>query len=294
MLTFTFVMPQPVRRAAVAGTWYSDLPDILARDIDRYCARVDRRVSGDVAAVIAPHAGLMYSGPVAAYAYQQLVGRSYEVAVVVGPSHYVGFEGVAVFPEGAFETPFGTLMVSEGDAAAILAATPVVRDCRAAHRREHSLEMQLPFLQRVIPGTPIVPLIMGHQTRETVLGLAAGLATALQSRRALLVASSDLSHYHDARQAAKLDRVVVDAIEQFDPEALDRALGKYPDHACGGGPIIAVMRAARALGAADSRVLAYADSGDVSGDKSAVVGYVAAVLGTFSGNCLPGRSEATR
>ncbi|MEK6630105.1 MAG: AmmeMemoRadiSam system protein B, partial [Acidobacteriota bacterium] len=215
MLTFTFVMPQPVRRAAVAGTWYSDLPDILARDIDRYCARVDRRVSGDVAAVIAPHAGLMYSGPVAAYAYQQLVGRSYEVAVVVGPSHYVGFEGVAVFPEGAFETPFGTLMVSEGDAAAILAATPVVRDCRAAHRREHSLEMQLPFLQRVIPGTPIVPLIMGHQTRETVLGLAAGLATALQSRRALLVASSDLSHYHDARQAAKLDRVVVDAIEQF-------------------------------------------------------------------------------
>jgi AmmeMemoRadiSam system protein B len=123
---------------------------------------------------------------------------------------------------------------------------------------------------------------MGHQTHQTTGALADALAAVLESRRALLVASTDLSHYHTTLQAAKLDHVILDGVTRFDPEAIERALAKFPDHACGGGPLVAVMRAARALGAADARVLRYADSGDVSGDKSAVVGYMAAVLGTFS------------
>ena len=202
--------------------------------------------------------------------------------MLVGPSHHVGFEGVSIVPRGAFQTPLGDMAVSEEDAAALLAATPVIREVPAAHQREHSLEMQLPFLQRFLPGTPIVPLVMGHQTHQTIGALADGLSAALESRRALLVASTDLSHYHDASHAAKLDHVIVDGVTRFDPEAIERALAKFPDHACGGGPLVAVMRAARALGAADARVLRYADSGDVSGDKSAVVGYLAAVLGTFA------------
>jgi len=123
--------------------------------------------------------------------------------------------------------------------------------------------------------------VMGHQTHATMTHLADALVEALGERRALLVASSDLSHFFDARRAAKLDSVVVDAIDQFDPESLERALAKFPNHACGGGPIVTVMRAARGLGAADAKVLRYADSGDVSGDRSSVVGYAAAVLGTF-------------
>jgi AmmeMemoRadiSam system protein B len=282
MLTFTIMAPQPTRRAAaVAGTWYPGHPATLLSAIDQYFGRVHELVTGEITALVAPHAGLMYSGPVAAHAYRQLEGRAYDVVVLVGPSHHVGFEGVAIVARGAFETPLGDIDVSAEDADTIIASCPAVIELPAAHRREHSLEMQLPFLQRVLPGVPIVPLVMGHQSRATIAALADGLASALASRRALLVASSDLSHYHDSRRAAMLDRVIVDALDRFDPEAVERALVRDPGHACGGGPILSVMRAARTLGAADARVLCYADSGAVSGDTSAVVGYCAAVLGTF-------------
>ncbi len=266
----------------MAGSWYSGRPDVLAQDIDRTLDRVDEVVDGDIVGLVVPHAGLVYSGPVAAFAYKAVVGRSYDVIVLVGPSHYVGFEGVAIQRTGCFETPLGPVPISEVDAEAIAAASPVVHDRPAAHAREHSLEMQLPFLQRVLPDTPIVPLVMGHQTPATISGLADAMVEALSTRHALLVASSDLSHFRDAQDAARLDGVVVDAINRFDPETLARALAKFPDHACGGGPILTVMFAARGLGAADARVMKYADSGDISGDKSSVVGYLAAVLGTLS------------
>jgi MEMO1 family protein len=274
----------PIRRAAVAGTWYPGSADALARDIDRYLAGVDAVPDGDPLAIIVPHAGLMYSGPIAAHAYRLVAGRDIEVAVLVGPSHHVGFGGVAIYDRGAFDTPLGPIPVAEGCAAAIALASPVVREHPTAHVREHSLEMQLPFLRRVLPAAAIVPLIMGDQTRGTIQALAGALATALAGRRALLVASSDLSHYRDARTAARLDGRVVERVRAFDPEGLLAELETTPDHACGGGPIVSVMLAARALGARDARVLKYGDSGDVSGDKDAVVGYLAAALGTFRGD----------
>jgi AmmeMemoRadiSam system protein B len=141
--------------------------------------------------------------------------------------------------------------------------------------------MQLPFLQRLAPEIPIVPLVMGHQTAATARALAESLVIAVTGRRALLVASTDLSHYNDAATAADLDRVVIDCVSRFDSDGLQAALDARPGHACGGGPTVAVMRAARRLGARDALVLHYADSGDVSGDKSAVVGYLAAALGVF-------------
>jgi hypothetical protein len=283
MLTFTIMTPQPVRRAAaVAGTWYPGQPARLAAEVHGFCACVTTMVEGEIVGLMAPHAGLVYSGPVAAHAYCQLAGRTYDVIVLVGPSHHVGFEGVSIVPRGSFETPLGDVPISAGDADAIMAATPIVRDLPAAHAREHSLEMQLPFLQCVLPGVPIVPLVMGHQSPATIAALADGLASALAARRPLLVASSDLSHYQSSRRAAELDHVIVDAVGRFDPEAVERALVRFPEHACGGGPVVSVMRAARALGAGDARVLCYADSGAVSGDTSAVVGYLAAVFGTFA------------
>jgi len=270
-----------VRPAAVAGAWYPGTASALASAVDRHLAQTARDVEGDLVALIAPHAGLMYSGPVAAHAYRLLRGRTFEVAVLVGPSHYVGFEGVALPGASGFETPFGVAQVDGGLAAALLKASPVVREHRAAHAREHSLEMQMPFLQHVAPATPIVPLVMGYQTDATARALADALASVLGGRRALLVASTDLSHYHDAATAARLDGVVVGHVERFDADGLQRALDAQPDHACGGGPTVAVMRAARALGARDAVVLNYADSGDVSGDKRKVVGYMAAALGNF-------------
>jgi AmmeMemoRadiSam system protein B len=271
-----------VRPAARAGTWYPGTASELAAEIDRYCDAVQECVVGEIVALVAPHAGLVYSGPVAAHAYRQLQGRTYDAVVAVGPSHFVGFEGAAVVRRGAFDTPFGAIPIATEVADAILAATPLAHERPAAHDREHSLELQLPFLFRMLPGVPIVPVVMGHQSPATIAGLAVALQQVMRGRRLLLVASSDLSHYHDARTAADLDTIVVRAIDTFDPEALERALTAFPEHACGGGPIAAVIRAARAAGARDARVLCRQDSGDVSGDKSAVVGYLAAVLGTFS------------
>src|SRR5438093_11134876 len=206
------MIAQRVRRAAVAGTWYPGAPDALAAAVDRHLARTSRDVPGDLVALIAPHAGLMYSGPVAAHAYRLLRGRRFDVAVLVGPSHFVGFDGVAVVPSGGFETPFGVAAIDEPTAAELTAASPLVREHPAAHAREHSLEMQLPFLQHLAPGPPIVPLVMGHQTSETARALGDALAKALSGRRALLVASTDLSHYNDAATASQLDAIVIDCV----------------------------------------------------------------------------------
>ena len=286
-------MTAKVRKAAVAGSWYPGTAPALAAAVDRHLANTTRDVAGDLVALIAPHAGLMYSGPVAAHAYRLLRGRQFDLAVLVGPSHFVGFDGVSVYPSGGFETPFGIAPIDEPCAAALLNATPAVKEHPAAHAREHSLEMQLPFLQHLAPGAPIVPLVMGYQTADTARALGEALARVLRGRRALVIASTDLSHYHNATIAAGLDRVVVDCVSRFDADGLQDALRVEPDHACGGGPTVAVMRAARALGARDTVVLNYADSGDVSGDKSAVVGYMAAALGNFSKGSTTGDTGDT-
>jgi len=272
-----------IRPAAVAGSWYPGSAQGLAAAVDRYLARATREVPGDLVALIAPHAGLKYSGPVAAHAYRLLRHRRFDVVILVGPSHFVGFDGVAVVRAGGFETPFGVAPIDADVAEAIAAATPVVREHDAAHRREHSLEMQLPFVQRLAPTASIVPLVMGYQTADTAFALGEALTRALVGRRALVVASTDLSHYHDQATAARLDAVVLDRVSHFDADGLQDVLDRRPDHACGGGPTVAVMRAAKALGARDAVVLERADSGDVSGDKSAVVGYMAAAFGNFEG-----------
>ncbi|MGB7219518.1 MAG: AmmeMemoRadiSam system protein B [Vicinamibacterales bacterium] len=280
-----------IRRAAVAGSWYPGTARALAASVDQHLAAIgDGGPTGELVALVAPHAGLMYSGPVAAHAYGLLRGRRFDVAVLVGPSHFVGFDGVAAYPvgghegaesPGGFETPLGIAPIDVDCSAALMRAMPLVREHAAAHAREHSLEMQLPFLQRLAPGAKIVPLLMGYQTADTARGLGDALALVLRGRGALLIASTDLSHYHDAATAAALDAVVIDSVERFDAEALQQALDARPEHACGGGPTVAVMRAARLLGARDAVVLNHADSGDVSGDKSSVVGYMAAAFGNF-------------
>jgi AmmeMemoRadiSam system protein B len=268
-----------LRRAAVAGSWYPASAPALEAAVDAHVARAGTHdVDGDLVALVAPHAGLTYSGPVAAHAYGLLRGRTFDVAILVGPSHFVAFDGVAVCAEGAFDTPLGAAAIDGELATSLLRSSPAIRVDTLAHAREHSLEMQLPFLRRLSPGTRIVPLLMGHQTQATADALASALAEAVRGRLALLVASTDLSHYHDAKTARRLDSVVIDCVERFDPEALQRALDRQPDHACGGGPTVAVMKAARALGATAATILDYADSGDVSGDKSSVVGYLAAAL----------------
>jgi MEMO1 family protein len=269
-----------VRSAVCAGSWYPGNAGALQSAVDAYLAGV-QPIEPRVRAVVSPHAGLMYSGAIAGQAYGALVRQHYDVAVLVGPSHFHRFEGVAVWGHGSFETPLGALTVDAGLAAELRAAAPLVRENPAVHEREHSLELQLPFLARLFPDVPILPLLVGHQRAATVAALGDALAQVLHGREPLLIASSDLSHYQDRETAARLDAVVVRHVERNDPDGLQSSLAADPSHACGGGPIVAVMRAARGLGATRARVLRYGDSGDVTGDTGQVVGYMSAVLGDF-------------
>ena len=301
-----------IRRSAVAGSWYPDNPTRLAVELDLYLAKAAVDITGrSPRALIAPHAGLMYSGPVAAFAYKMLSASSYRSIVLVGPSHFVPFRGVSIWPAGHWQTPFGAIAVDTDLAHAIRIECFDVVDLPSAHGREHSLEMQLPFVAHRQPGARIVPLVMGHQTRETAFALGDALARACRVRdegsgasrnpthigpvsvgrvpleteaiesgpaSVLLVASSDLSHYENSAVASRMDAVIVRHVEALDPEGLMTTLEHEPRHACGGGPMVAVMHAARQLGASEVQVLRYADSGDVSGDKSSVVGYLAAAV----------------
>jgi len=301
-----------IRRTAVAGSWYPDNPTRLAVELDLHLANAAVELTPrSPRALIVPHAGLMYSGPVAAFAYKLLSGSSYRSIVLVGPSHFVPFRGVSIWPAGHWQTPFGAVAVDTELAHAIRMECFDVVDLPSAHGREHSIEMQMPFVAHLQPGARIVPLVMGHQTRETAFALGDGIAAACRIRDdgsgasqnptdigsgsvgrvpleteaiesgpagVLLIASSDLSHYETADVASRMDAVVVEHVEALDPKGLMTALEHEPRHACGGGPMVAVMHAARQLGASEAQVLRYADSGDVSGDKSSVVGYLAAAV----------------
>jgi len=275
-----------IRRAAVAGTWYPGEASALAAEVEAHLgAATAVPVPGRLVGLISPHAGLRYSGPVAAHGYALLRGRPELTAVLVGPSHRAGFAGLCLPAAAAFETPLGPAPVDAELAAALLAIGPPFHAADAPHREEHSLEMQLPFLQSVVPGLRVVPVLMGSQSRAEVEALAGGLAAVLPGRQAVvLVASSDLSHYHPAAVANRLDASVVADVERFDPESLMQRLEASHEHACGGGPMVAVMKAARALGADRATVLAYGDSGDAGErDKRRVVGYLSAALSASHG-----------
>jgi len=281
-------MRHAIRPAAVAGRWYPGSAAALQSAIERHLTDAgvsdsSPAIDSSIVALVAPHAGLIYSGPVAAFAYRQLQGRNIDLVILVGPSHFIRFDGVAAYAHGGFETPLGVADIDDACVARLMAETPIIRDEPDAHAREHSLEMQLPFVRYLAPRARIVPLLIGTQTAATASALADALehvlAETITSGRVVIVASSDLSHYHDAETAAQLDGIVIDRVSALDPDGLQQTLDERPDHACGGGPIVAVMRAARALGATRASILRYADSGDVSGDKSSVVGYLAAAFG---------------
>lgn len=271
----------PIRESAIAGTWYPGDPKVLRAQVQDFLERAKvPRLQGDLIGIIAPHAGYMYSGQVAAYAYKVLQGRSFQRVVVVAPSHYVYFRGVSVWPTGGFRTPLGVVRVDEDFCRRLMGASRVVDDIPQAHVREHALEIQLPFLQVVLGDFELVPLVMGDQEPSTIKDLAKALAELLRGdgKGTLLVASTDLSHFHPYSKAMELDHRVLKRVEALDPEGLLADLEEKRCEACGGGPMVSVMMASMALGVSKAVVLKYANSGDVTGDKASVVGYMAAAL----------------
>ncbi len=271
-----------IRPSPIAGRWYPGHPKTLARDLNQYLAQADvRPPQGRVWGVVAPHAGYLYSGSVAAYAFKCLQGLQAELVVVISPLHFAHRAPLLTTAYEAYETPLGLVDVDEQAVYRLNDALKrrVGIECTPLHRdTEHSLEIELPFLQHVLGDFRLLPIMIRDQRPGVVKALGQALAETLQEQQVLLVASSDLSHFNPQAYADKLDAELLRRVEAFDPLAVMEAEEAGVGFACGRGAIAAVLWAAKQLGANRVRVLHHATSGDVSGDYTAVVGYGAAVI----------------
>lgn len=268
-----------VRDPILAGSWYPAAPAELTAAVTGYLTNAGPvEATGRPVGLIVPHAGYRYSGPVAGHAYRVIKGRDYDTVVVIAPSHHLRFDGVSVYNGAAYRTPLGDVPIDRNLVEALREDLNRVRYRAEAHAREHSLEIQLPFLQTALADFRLVPLVMGSDDLATCRWLADRLAEVLKDRSALLIASTDLSHFQDDKTARRLDGVVREQVAAFDPINLHQRLREGACEACGGGPMVTVMLAARALGADKGVFLNYATSGDVTGERRRVVGYLAAAL----------------
>ena len=276
-------MALDLRPSPIAGTWYEGDPAALARSVDHHLSEaVLPPLKGEVLGVIAPHAGHIYSGPVAGHAFAALRGRSPQVAAVLSPYHNYHDSPLLVTSHEAYVTPLGVVPVERGllgeletelMRSAGMRLRPIARD------REHSLEIELPFLQRALAGPfQLLPLMVRVHEPEAAKALGAALAATLQGRDFVLVASTDLSHFFDQRTAGQLDAEMLRQIEAFSIEGMFAAEYAGKGFACGLGAVAAVLEASRRLGADRVQVLKHATSGDVTGDTASVVGYAAAAI----------------
>lgn len=258
-------MNRRLRPPAVAGLFYPGEPRALRAAVEGHLAQASAAAPQEpLKALVVPHAGYVYSGPVAASAYALLAPLRDRIrrVVLLGPSHRVGFEGLAASSADAFETPLGRVEI-DADAVERALSLPQVRRLDAAHAQEHSLEVQLPFLQRVLSDFRLVPLVVGDATPAEVAEV---IETLWGGAETLLVVSSDLSHYLPYEQARALDRATTQAIENLDPEAIGE------DQACGRLPVQGLLLAARRHGL-HARTLDLRSSGDTAGSRDSVVGY---------------------
>ncbi len=277
-----------VRRAAVAGSFYPDDPKELKESIrESYLHPLgpgvvpptEKEQTG-VLACVCPHAGYQYSGPVAAYSYLWLSGlRKPELVVIVGPNHYGIGSGVATYREGSWETPLGRVPVDPEASAQIVKLTGLVDFDPEAHRREHSLEVQLPFLQALYGSFKFLPISLAFQDIETAKELGKGLAKMLAGRNTILVASSDLTHYEPSEVAREKDTELLEMVFRLDTDSFYKVLEEKRVTACGYGAIATVMEASKQLGFSRGELHKYANSGDTTGDYGAVVGYPSVVFG---------------
>ena len=270
---------QSVRKPAVAGAFYPGSAGELKRMItDLLEAARPPEINGRLVALISPHAGYIYSGGVAAHGYKLVEGARYDAVIVIAPSHHVAFGGCSIYDGKAYETPLGLAEVNTALAGKLRDGYDFITYYPAAHMSEHSLEVQVPFLQVALSDFTLVPVVMGDQSLGACKRLADAIAESVQGMNVLIVASTDLSHFHGYDRAVELDDIVVGRVRDFDPEGLAHDLAAGKCEACGGGPMITAMLAGRLLGADSSEILKYANSGDTSGDRSRVVGYLSAAV----------------
>jgi AmmeMemoRadiSam system protein B len=263
------------RDPAVAGSFYPGRRATLEREVAALLELPAGAAPTAATGVVAPHAGYVYSGAVAGATYARVAVPAR--AVVLCPNHTGLGARLSLWPDGAWRTPLGDVPVDAALTAA-LGACPLVEEDRAAHRREHAAEVQLPFLQALRPDVRIAVLCLGPLSGVEAERLGEGIAGALRSIPALLVASSDMSHYVAAAQARRLDRLAIERILALDAAGLHRVVHQEGISMCGVVPVTVMLAAARALGARAAELVRYATSGDVTGDDRSVVGYAGAIV----------------
>lgn len=270
-----------VRKATVAGKFYPRTAQTLRRTVTELLAKASSApLPKDVIALVSPHAGYIYSGGVAAHAYKLLQVYKPEIVAVVAPSHFERFPFISLFNGRAYETPLGEVRVAQALVNELTQRHELFQCSWLGHydrgRTEHALEVQLPFLQTVLPECELLPIVMGEHSWEMCEVLGKNLAALAAARRLLLIASSDLSHYHNAEEAQQLDEHCINLLRARKPRELFEAFERHDCEACGVGPIIATMLCAEQLRSERGEILSYDHSGTVSGDRDCVVGYVAA------------------
>jgi AmmeMemoRadiSam system protein B len=275
--------PINTRPAALAGTWYSANPQQLHLDVETYLQHAaPPEIPGEIVALFAPHAGHHYSGPVAGYAFRTIQGNSYETIAVVSPYHRGYPERLLTTSHERYSTPLGEVPVDTDSLFKLkeqLQETAREELALVRQDREHAIEIELPFLQVAVAGKfELLPVMVSDSLPETGIALGKALAAVLKGKKALLIASTDLSHFYPEAAANQLDLAMLDAIGSFDTEEVIEVHRSGKGQACGFLPVLAVMTAAKALGATQAHILHYATSGSTSGDYSRVVGYAAGVF----------------
>ena len=248
--------------------------------IDKYREEaVTPDVGADVVAIVSPHAGYIYSGPVAAYGYNVLEDVKPDVVIVLAPSHRARFRGASIIAEGIFETPLGKVPIDAVIGKQLLGRDSIVF-LEEVDAYEHSLEVQVPFLQTVVDDFKLVPVIIGTTDLDLCQYLAKEIYSVVKEdkRRIAIVISTDLSHYHSYDEAVRIDGRLIESLKSFDEEKLSDLLDSGSSEACGQGPLLTGMILSKLMGATQVKILHYANSGDTSGDKSRVVGYLSAAF----------------
>ncbi|MGB7295711.1 MAG: AmmeMemoRadiSam system protein B [Candidatus Aminicenantales bacterium] len=270
---------QDVRAPVWAGSFYDDEKARLSAQVDAYLENVKDlpAITDEIKALICPHAGYVYSGQTAAYAYRLVRGKPYETVIIIGVSHRHPLDGGSIYLKGGFETPLGIARVDEETAARIAKASGFSYVAEA-HAEEHSVEVQIPFIQRALPGAKIVPILMGYPNRRDMNALAEGLAVVGGDNRVLIVASTDLSHYLSKKEANKVDAGTISLVQSLNANTLLSKCARGENIMCGGGGVAATLLALKKSGEPRVEVLRYSDSSDASGDEDRVVGYLAAAV----------------
>jgi AmmeMemoRadiSam system protein B len=265
-----------IREAAVAGQFYPGWPAEL-RETIKYMTSPDE-LRADVIGVVSPHAGYVYSGPVAGAVFSRI--RFTDTFIIMGPNHRGMGKPFSIMTSGAWQTPLGEVRINRELAGAVLGASKYLEEDSLAHRYEHSLEVQVPFLQFFKPGVKIVPIVLAQAAPDVYeeIGRAAASALEASGEQAVIVASSDMTHYEPQEKARAKDEQAIEAILALDADELVKRIARHRISMCGYAPVVSLITAARQLGAVKAELVKYQTSGDSSGDYASVVGYAGIII----------------